>query len=102
MKNEPVAIGVLVVSVLKSLLLLGTSMEWWDLTQQQQDAWLGFAAALNLLVDAGVVYFIRRQVTPVAKFPSERVRRAINRGKHHKVKVKDPAPINRPPIDPLG
>lgn len=86
MKNEPVAIGVMVISALKSFLLLGASMGWFDLTPQQQDAWLGFASALNLLVDGALMIFIRHQVTPVRKF-RKRVQDAINKGHHEEVRA---------------
>ena len=84
--HEPVLTVNMILSVIRSGLLMLVALDAFDLTDQQLEATMGFAAAVSLAVDALANIWIRSQVTPTKKF-RPRVRDAIKKGKHEDVRA---------------
>ena len=96
--HEPVLTVNMILSVIRSGLLMLIALDVFNLTDQQLEATMGFAAAVSLAVDAMANIWVRSRVAPVKKF-RQSVQRAINKGKHEDVRAPAQAPSIRPPVD---
>ena len=94
-QREPVLSVNMILSVIRSGLLMLIALDVFTLTQNQLETVLSFAAAFFLVVDAGANAWVRSQVTPMRKF-RKRVQTAINAGQSADVR----APIVPRPPEP--
>ena len=84
--REPVLTVNMILSVVRSGLLMLIALDVFNLTNQQLESVLGFAAAVSLVVDAAANAWVRAKVVPVKKF-RVRVQDAINKGQAEEVRA---------------
>lgn len=84
--NEPVLTVNMILSVIRSGLLMLIALDVFSLNDAQLEATMAFAAAAGLVVDAVANFWVRSKVAPVRKFRKS-VQNAINSEKHMEVRA---------------